>query len=1087
MKQFTYIHFSDLHIGSKLAKPLFSHIKSELWKDIDYIVGELGNVDAIFMTGDLVQCGSSDEYASFEEFMNTVIGLLKQKGSNPVVFFVPGNHDLERISDDSDPVHQVLKNWIGNTQLKHDIFWNKPQYIGYCNDRFKNYLDFVKRYTNIPVDNTKYGIIPGDFCSNIEINGIKIGVIGLNSSFLQIEGGDFRGKLGVYLNQIESLFGGKYVEALCENDLNFLLTHHNSDWYEPESKNDYNGEIYLKDHILEHLCGHNHQPKTEYVNINFTGESRVSVGPSLCGLEYFDGNIERIHGYQAGKIIINDNGSIVKHFYPRLAVKRGSSFFFDRDFNYQCEKGKEYAIVSLRKEDDFGDVKKHPAAEISDILLGDKPQTGSIHLHPSTIHGGQAYNSVRLQEQKLAETYLSKTRILWLNTSFGLGEEQFLYSVFKNMNIDLQGVYIIDSDDITSYIGLDKLVREHFSISINNLIDELSIASKSPVLIFRGISRELIERDLASLSTMASSMTKYNENIKLIFISSEMPEEGYFNTIHLQPLSKSDIKHFVEESMPSKQFTSFDIDKIIDFTNGYPICLDIIIKQLEYAELDDLNEADFSFSQDELRIPKAISDYIKALMTSSQKSERNMYSLLVLLSLLPKGDTYSSIKRYQTTSPYRTIEVDSLKSYGLITIDHYYVIKNHSLISSIDVLRIPKIFRDFILSLESNESLRDKNSIICEMYLGNTWINGNISLKKTKGDAYYPFIYYNIEAAICSLLHYCIDSKDNNYFTRYLTVAGNYLYELEQQHLYYVALYVGDTFYQLVKDHVPEEAERTFSFLKFELADMKRMNGYYEDSEELFLSVLEENKLSKSQMQTSRECLGLLYSKRGEKERALYYANELLNNEKYKSSSIYALTSRYLKALNEDDEAKRLKEMKTIYRKACNDSKYRSISANTAREIAKLEPSEQSLCIVDRELKKLNISYQWMQLIQCKYNIYTHPSMQITLNDTDIEFVRKVYSYSFAQMIIPMMNNSHRILWNYYLKKSDYQFLANMLRHSIYVWELNNEYDKIKFYINELKNNNDFLKWIQENILRNEDALSLDNYWCVSTQFRAKK
>lgn len=1079
MKQFTYIHISDLHIGDKMAKTYLSHIKAELMKDIKYISSELGKIDVIFVTGDLVQCGASEEYAAFEGFMNSVMDMLKGDNNYPFMFFVPGNHDLERMTDTSDPTHQVLKNWCGNQEVRKNMFWSTPTYTEYCKVRFNNYSEFIRRYSNLPTDQTKFGFLPGDYFSSIEINEIKIGVLGLNSSFLQVEGGDFTGKLGIYLKQIESIFGDQYVDVLSQNDVNFLLTHHNSEWYEPESRNEYKGEIYLKDYILEHFCGHNHQPQTEYINLNFTGESRVNVGPSLCGLEYYGDKIERIHGYQAGRFILNDDGSIVKQVYPRLAVKRGSTFIFDRDFNYQCEKGKAYAELTLKGSTSDGDERNHSASEISDILLGDKPKTGSIQLHPKTIHGDLAYNKVRILEQREAEKALTSTRCLWICTSFGLGEEQFLACVLRTLKYDLKGVFQLNCEDVETYTGLDKLVREHFSVSLNNLVDELSLACESPILIFSGITKSLVEKELAAISTMASSMTKYNEQIRMVFISSEMPTEGYFSCIQLQPLSKSDIKHFIDATMPSKEFTSFEIDKILDITNGYPLCLDVIVKQLEYAGLEDLNEVDFSFSQDELRIPMAIKDYIQSLKASTYSSERNCYSLLVLLSLLTRGDTYSSIRRYQSTSPYKPAEVDILKSRNLITIDHYYVIKNHSLISSIDVLRIPKIFRDFILGLESKESLREQCYTICEMYLGKDWIQGHLKLKKVSGDVYYSFTYYNTEAAICYLLRHSIETNDSANFVRYLIVAGNYVYELEKQHMYYVALYVGDSFYQLVKDHILEGSERSFSFLKYELADMLRMNSYYDESEELFLSVLDENLLDKNSLQTARECLGLLYSNRGDKEKAIHYADEMLKNEKDKSNSKNALWARYVKALNVDETQEKLKEMKSIHRLASKNSETILISANSARYLATLDPSEATLKLIDKEIKNFNVSYTWMQLIQCKYNMYTTPTLQKTLNETDIEFVRKVYSYSFSQMMIKMMNDSHRILWDYYLNAKDYNFLANMLHHSLYVWELNNENDKIQHYINELKNNTDFLEWIRDNMSYNEDALSLDRNWSI--------
>ena len=36
MKEITYIHFSDLHMGDQLAVPLLSHVKDELLSDLSF-------------------------------------------------------------------------------------------------------------------------------------------------------------------------------------------------------------------------------------------------------------------------------------------------------------------------------------------------------------------------------------------------------------------------------------------------------------------------------------------------------------------------------------------------------------------------------------------------------------------------------------------------------------------------------------------------------------------------------------------------------------------------------------------------------------------------------------------------------------------------------------------------------------------------------------------------------------------------------------------------------------------------------------------------------------------------------------------
>ena len=109
MKEIAYLHLSDLHIGDVLQKTILSNVRNEIKEDIAYIVGKLGRLDFIFFSGDLVQSGSKEEYEKFSDFLDELLLLLKEKGFTPKVLFVPGNHDLQRISDTDDPTHQMMK------------------------------------------------------------------------------------------------------------------------------------------------------------------------------------------------------------------------------------------------------------------------------------------------------------------------------------------------------------------------------------------------------------------------------------------------------------------------------------------------------------------------------------------------------------------------------------------------------------------------------------------------------------------------------------------------------------------------------------------------------------------------------------------------------------------------------------------------------------------------------------------------------------------------------------------------------------------------------------------------------------------
>lgn len=1074
MKELTYIHFSDLHIGDKLASPILSHVKDELVDDLNYICQTLGHIDLVFMTGDLVQTGAKGEYDEFQAFFDALVAVMEKNGNSPHIFFVPGNHDLSRVAKTSDSVHQVLKGWTGNTEAREYLFWEKDSdYQKYCQERFHNYDTFVRKYNANRCLTPKYGLLPGDYFSSLEINELKIGILGLNSSWLQIEGGDYQGKLGIYLKQVSALFGTKYIESLKANDLNFLLTHHQSDWFEPHSKQEYDGEIYLKKYISEHYCGHNHVPLTSYQNVNFAGTSRVDVAPSLCGLETYGEDhdkLDRIHGYHAGRYQVDDDGSIIKTIYPRIAVRRGFSYEFTSDQSYGLKRGEQYATITIReaKMPEF-DIDS-PVNDIKDVLTPSRISGTDVKLHPTVIKNGENYKSVRKQEQREAVNILERSRCLWIGTSFGLGDEQFLHCTLNMANIKIGSIFMVDCDEITTMDELKRQVREHFSVPLNNLIDELLSAYPEPVLIFRNISTLFAQNALSELSNFAMTVLRYNPKIRLIFVSSYSAVSSHFESVTLNPLDIQDVRYYLDVAIPYEAFTAVEVEKIHSLTNGYPMCLDIVANNLVFAPLDELSDFDFSFADSSLTLPKVTKDYIKNLKASSQRDERNCYSLLLLLSLLPKGDLFSSIKRFNSTSPFRMEEVSTLITRELIVIDHYYVIKNSSLISQTKVLRVPKIYRDFILSLEDHDSLRQLNQSICAMYLGDSWTGGSVSLPKTRKDEYNPFVYYNLEAALTALLHNSIEQGDDVMLARYLKVAGNYVCQLERQDMYYVALYVAESFYQQAKNVHTVEGQKPLAFLKYQLAEAYRMNGQPNEAVILFEELLDEHILCKGDIQSSRISLGYIYLKRGDNEKALYYADELQRDERGKKNSLNALTARYIRASLLRNKTSDIKELLSLYKAFRKKGNSQIMLSNIAICISQSAPSTSSLQLLEEQSRNQDSVYTWMRVTLRRIAMYSLPQFSRTLSESDIEAVKKVYSFSFSQMIIPMVNESHDILWKRYQATADYEQLMVLLRHSIYVWDLNDLREKPTEYIEELSTDKGFLSWANSYTGRNQET-----------------
>ena len=122
---------------------------------------------------------------------------LAAKAMSPYFFSVPGNHDLVRPAPKTSVV-VALRAWHDQSVVRQ-AFWNDAtsEYRIAINASFEQYVIWMKSLSNagIPLCDSRGGIIPGDFSAALSVSGLKIGLIGLNSAFLQLADGDYKGRL----------------------------------------------------------------------------------------------------------------------------------------------------------------------------------------------------------------------------------------------------------------------------------------------------------------------------------------------------------------------------------------------------------------------------------------------------------------------------------------------------------------------------------------------------------------------------------------------------------------------------------------------------------------------------------------------------------------------------------------------------------------------------------------------------------------------------------------------------------------------------------------------------------------------------
>jgi len=316
--RFNWLHLSDLHFGQRGQSDYLPNIRKAFFDDLRKIHPICGPWHAVFFTGDLVFSGERGQFDDLQrEFLDPLWRLLKELGSDGIkLFAVPGNHDLKRPKNTA-AVSMLTDSFSSLAQS----FWVNPkgEYHRAAAQTLKAYSDWWKSQSKRSRVDCVGGFLPGDFAHTLEKDGRRIGILGLNSTCLQLQAGDFKGKLAVHPAQVRHLVKD-IVNWVADHDVCIFLTHQGFEWFSAAAQDDYT-EINPAGRFAVHLFGHEHASV-------FSGQSWgggdtrwVWQGPSLFSQEpiAFPHAEERRHGYVAGRIEFANEAAVIR-FWPREAI-----------------------------------------------------------------------------------------------------------------------------------------------------------------------------------------------------------------------------------------------------------------------------------------------------------------------------------------------------------------------------------------------------------------------------------------------------------------------------------------------------------------------------------------------------------------------------------------------------------------------------------------------------------------------------------------------------------------------------------------------------------------------------------------------
>ncbi|NEQ80814.1 MAG: hypothetical protein F6K26_11345 [Moorea sp. SIO2I5] len=338
------LHLTDLHLGMDGLENLWPNVEEIFFNDLEYLCQKVDSLDLVMFTGDLTQHGSKWEFQQVDQLLGKFWNKFRQMKFEPKFLAVPGNHDLVR-PDKFDPALINLQD-LWNKPYVQEPFWNKiesPQ-RQLVIKAFENYVQWWENTTVPKPEIYSEGILPGDFSATIEKDGFKLGILGLNSAFLQLMGGDREGKLALDMRQFNGACNKNGPSWAKDHDVCLLLTHHPQDWLTDEAQDQLKAEIYSSpERFALHLCGHMHEFNLSSLAEGGANPRRRLQGCSLFGIEGWgeENKKKRLHGYSLWELKIKGNTASLSISPRKAEKKQHGGWKIDRDTSFELPKGED--------------------------------------------------------------------------------------------------------------------------------------------------------------------------------------------------------------------------------------------------------------------------------------------------------------------------------------------------------------------------------------------------------------------------------------------------------------------------------------------------------------------------------------------------------------------------------------------------------------------------------------------------------------------------------------------------------------------------------------------------------------------------
>jgi predicted phosphodiesterase len=724
-----WLHLSDLHVGMREQGWLWPRYGTQLFEDLARIFDKAGPWDAVLFSGDMVNKGDPAEFAKLDEIIGRIWEKLSQLGCKPILITTPGNHDLSRV-DSMTPEMIALEHYWSKPELRADVWKPDSRYKKFIDDRFSSYMNWRRRSidSGIHLSPTKEGLLPGDACYTFEVGSEPVGLISLNSTWLQLGAGDYVGLLDVDARQLMAITNNDPDAWASSHRVNFLMTHQPTSWLHSDSLDTWNSEINPTGRFDVHLFGHMHEPILSRIAHGGSAGRRLAQSASLFGLEKLsDGSTQRIQGYAAFSLTKSGSTASLR-CWPRIVVKTGDSdrrlaadttqdLAEDNSFSFTYETNQPLPLNSADASAPL------PIAPVK-ILESSSFDVNSIRV---TMPDIRAHSLVREVAQLDIITKINVNGAVWLTADWGMAAHAFIASVLPQLAIDTDSVFRLDCSDYIDRESFMIGVGASLGSSFENIFTTISNHGSSIVVLD---DIPIVTPDSSIEGTSASEVEKfvviiqdYAPEAKIILRTRVNPIGASLPAISLEPFDEADLALYVRESeLGGARYSKPDsVGIIYRRTDGVPARVDEALRDLQVTSLTDLAATNPDFAETAIisvDAPASLVMAIDHIKTSTDNDAPRSYELLLALSALPYGEQLSRIRRFLGVHPFTTNHARYLLDRGLLTSVTLSGMGENEDAEQVRALSVPRIVREYVISIMPDEKIRAIDRSLVTMYFG---------------------------------------------------------------------------------------------------------------------------------------------------------------------------------------------------------------------------------------------------------------------------------------------------------------------------------------------------------------------------------